>query len=64
MLDRLNAEGRCDVRLARARTAYRDDVVGAVRKEAAVQLADQCLIRLARCKVESGQILASREPGA
>lgn len=63
VLDCLNTEGRCDVRLARARTACQEDVVGAIGESVVVQPADQGLIRLAGCKVASGQILASREAG-
>jgi hypothetical protein len=52
------------VGLAGAGAADQHDIVGAIDELAAMELADQGLIDLAGCKVEPGQILVGREPGA
>ncbi len=62
MLDRLNAERCGDVGFARSRAADGDDVVRAIDKVAAMQLAHQGLIDLAGSKIEAGQIHVDREP--
>ena len=53
VLDGLDAERGRDMRLARARSADQDDVVGAVDELAPVQLADQGLVDLAGGEVEA-----------
>ena len=47
MLDGLDADGRGEMRLARAGPTNQDDVVGVRQELAAVQLADERLVDLA-----------------
>ena len=56
MFDGLDAQRRCHMALAGARTADQHDIVGDVDEVAAMQLTHQSFIDLATGKVEAGQI--------
>src|SRR3546814_1259691 len=61
MFDGLDAQRRCHMALAGARTADQHDIVGDVDEVAAMQLTHQSFIDLATGKVEAGQIAIDRE---
>jgi hypothetical protein len=63
MLDRLDAKGGGDVGLARAGTADQHDIMRAIDEVAAMELADQRLVDLARREVEASQILVGGQAG-
>ena len=63
MFDGLDADGRSDVRLARARAADQDDVVRVLQELAAMKLADERLVDLAAGEVEAGKVAVVREAG-
>ena len=64
MLDGLDADGRGDVRLARAGAADQDDIVGVLQELAAMQLADERLVDLAAGEVEAGEVAVVRKAGS
>jgi hypothetical protein len=53
MLDSLNADGRGEMRLARARAADKDDIVRVFQELAAVELADERFVDLTAGEVEA-----------
>ena len=61
LLDGLDADGRGEVRLARAGAADQDDVVRVFQELATVKLADERLVDLATGEVEPGEIAIVRE---
>jgi hypothetical protein len=61
MFDGLNADGRGEMRLARARAADQDDIVCVLQELATVKLADERLVDLATGEVEPGEIAIVRE---
>jgi hypothetical protein len=61
MFDGLNAEGRCDMGIAGARTADQDHVLGTIHELAAVQGPDGGFVDLAGGKVEASEVLVGRE---
>src|SRR3546814_5700291 len=63
MLDGLDTERRGDVGLSGAGTTDQHDIVGAVDKLAAMELADQRLVDFAAGKVEARQIPIGGKPG-
>ena len=64
MFDGLDADGRGQMRFARAWAADQDDVVRVLEKLAAVKLADERLVDLAAGEVEAGEVTVVREAGA
>ena len=63
VLDGLDADGRGEMRLARAGTADQDDIVGVLQELAAMKLADERLVDLAAGEVEAGKVAVVREAG-
>src|SRR3546814_8115665 len=61
VFDGLDAQRRCHMALAGARTADQHDIVGDVDEVAAMQLTNQSFVDLATGKVEAGQIAIDRE---
>ncbi len=61
MFDRLNAEGRRQMRLSGSGSSDEDDIIGIVDELAAMELSHQRFIELAGGEVESGQILVGGE---
>ena len=61
MFDGLDADGRSDVRLARAGAANKDDVMRVLQELATVKLADERLVDLAAGEVEPDEIAIVRE---
>ena len=61
MFDGLNADGRGEMRLARAGAADQDDVMRVLQELATVKLADERLVDLATGEVEPGEIAIVRE---
>lgn len=61
MLNGLNAERGGNVRLARARSADQDDIVGVIEEVTAMELLHESLVDLAAGKVEAVQITVGRK---
>ena len=61
MLDGLDANRGCDMRLARAGTADQNDIIGIVEEVAAMKLLHERLVDLAAGEVEAVQIAVGRE---
>lgn len=57
----LDADGRGDMGLSRARATNENDVVGVIKEVAAVELADQHLVDLTAGKVEAVEIAIGRK---
>ena len=62
MLHRLDPKRGGNVRLARAKTANQQESIGPIDELAAMELANQGFVDLARRTVERGQVLAGWEP--
>ena len=56
VLDRLDADRRSEMRLARAGAADQDDIVGVFQELAAMELTRERLVDLAAGEVEAGQV--------
>ena len=56
VLDRLDADRRSEMRLARAGAADQDDIVGVFQELAAMELTRERLVDLAAGEVEAGKI--------
>src|SRR5580698_2484008 len=63
VLDRLDADRRSEMRLARAGAADQDDIVGVFQELAAMELTRERLVDLAAGEVEAGQVSIVREAG-
>jgi hypothetical protein len=60
-LDRLNADGRGEVRLSRSRTSDQNDVVRVLQELAAMKLTHERLVDLSAGEVEAGEIAVVRK---
>ena len=63
MLDSLNADCRGEMRLARARTANQDGVMGVLQELAAMKLMNEGFIDLATGKIEACEVPIARKAG-
>jgi hypothetical protein len=63
MLDGLDADRGREMRLARARAADQDDIVGVLQKLATMQLTCEGLVDLTAGEVEAGEIAIVRKAG-
>ena len=63
MLDGLDADRRGEMRLACARSADQDDIVGVFQELAAMELTCERLVDLAAGEVEAGKIAIVRKAG-
>ena len=63
MLDGLDADRSGEMRLACARSADQDDIVGVFQELAAMQLTCERLVDLAAGEVEAGKVAIVRKAG-